>query len=97
MDKEPSMVVDAPPPPVTETEEGHGGELQEKEDGQEDGEEVRKPLWGPCECCISCVSLPLQQEYQTDKQVVTEYFHNENFEGVGQGISSSLSTDEANE
>jgi hypothetical protein len=27
-----------------------------KVDGEE---EPRKPLWGPCECCISCVSLSL--------------------------------------
>jgi hypothetical protein len=57
-DKVPSGVVDVPPPPMTEV-EGHDQGLQEKddEDGGGDEEVVRKPLWGPCECCISCVSL----------------------------------------
>jgi hypothetical protein len=57
-DKVPVGVVDAPPAPMTEV-EGHEQELQEK-DQEEDGdvEVVRRPLWGPCECCISCVSPP---------------------------------------
>jgi hypothetical protein len=93
-DRLPGGVVDAPPPPLGEA-EGHDRGLQKQDhaEGEGDGngheEVVRKPLWGPCECCISCVSLPsfsLSRMLQmTDKQVVTEYFHNENFEGVGQG------------
>ena len=84
-------VVDVPPPPVTEI-EGHDQGLQEKghEEEEEDEEVKRKPLWGPCECCISCVSLPtflFPKRSIADEQVVTEYFHNENFEGVGQGPS----------
>jgi hypothetical protein len=55
-DKVPSGVVDAPPAPMTEV-KGHQQGLQEK-DQEEDEEVVRKPLWGPCECCISCVNLP---------------------------------------
>jgi hypothetical protein len=56
-DKVPSGVVDAPPAPMTEV-EGHERGLQEKDHEDEEGHEevVRKPLWGPCECCISCVS-----------------------------------------
>lgn len=57
-DKLPSVVVDVPPPPVTEV-EGHDGGLpntKEDDDGHGNEEEgKRKPLWGPCECCISCV------------------------------------------
>jgi len=58
-DKVPVGVVDAPPPPVTEV-EGHDQELLQKDHANEEGDEevVRKPLWGPCECCISCVSYP---------------------------------------
>jgi hypothetical protein len=91
-DRVPGVVVDAPPPPVTEV-EGHDQGLQEKdhEEGVGDEEVVRKPLWGPCECCISCVSLPSfsisRMLQMADEQVVTEYFHNENFEGVGQGTT----------
>jgi hypothetical protein len=89
-DKVPSGVVDAPPAPMTEV-EGHEQGLQEK-DQEDDGDEevLRKPLWGPCECCISCVSPPLSifgTQWTADIQVVTEYFHSENFEGVGQGTS----------
>lgn len=50
--KTPITVTDAPPPPETEV-EGHDQGLQ---DSKEDGEVKREPLWGPCECCISCVS-----------------------------------------
>ena len=56
-DEVPGGVVDAPPPPVTEV-EGHDQGLQEKADEEVDEEVKRKPLWGPCECCISCVSCP---------------------------------------
>jgi hypothetical protein len=89
-DKVPVGVVDAPPAPVSEV-EGHDHGVQEK-DQQENGDEevVRKPLWGPCECCMTCVSPPLSIfgiQWTADIQVVTEYFHNENFEGVGQGTS----------
>jgi hypothetical protein len=90
-DKVPVGVVDAPPAPIAEV-EGHDHGVQEKDHEDEEGDEevVRKPLWGPCECCISCVSPPLSIfgiQWIADRQVVTEYFHNENFEGVGQGTS----------
>ena len=56
-DKVPVGVVDAPPVPMPEV-EGHDQGLQEKDREDEEGDEevARKPLWGPCECCISCVS-----------------------------------------
>jgi len=89
MDKEPvGLPVDAPPPPV-QGGEGHEHQLQEDEGAE--GEPRRTSLWGPCECCISCVSISLYQNLTTEltDQLVTEYFHNENFEGVGQGQSST--------
>jgi len=58
-DKAMAGVVDVPPPPINEV-DCHDQGLQEKnhEDEEEDEEVKRKPLWGPCECCISCVGLP---------------------------------------
>ena len=58
-DKVPLGVVDAPPVTMSAV-EGHDQGLQEKdrEDEERDEEVVRRPLWGPCKCCISCVSLP---------------------------------------
>jgi hypothetical protein len=36
------------------------GKVDNDSEVEVDGEEEsRKPLWGPCECCISCVSLSL--------------------------------------
>lgn len=89
MDKEPvGLPVDAPPPPVQGV-EGREHHLQEDEGAE--GEPRRTSLWGPCECCISCVSISFIQDSTTElmNQLVTEYFHNENFEGVGQGQSST--------
>jgi len=89
-DKVITGVVYVPPPPMTEV-EGHDQDQEKYQEDEEEDEEVkRKPLWGPCECCISCVSLPsffFPKRSIADEQVVTEYFHNENFEGVGQGPS----------
>jgi hypothetical protein len=47
--------VDAPPVPEGERtdEKEH---ITQEEAGSEAGDGPRKPLWGPCECCISCVS-----------------------------------------
>jgi hypothetical protein len=69
MNKEPvGLPVDAPPPPLPKDGEGHQHETQEDEDediegegeGEGEGEpQKRTSLWGPCECCISCVSTPL--------------------------------------
>jgi len=61
MDKEPvGLPVDAPPPPV-QGGEGHEHQLQEDEGAE--GEPRRTSLWGPCECCISCVSISLIQNF----------------------------------
>jgi hypothetical protein len=85
------LPVDAPPPPLPEDGEGHQHEIQEDEDEEAEGEgepQKRRSLWGPCECCISCVSFPyfkLNLGDKLTKQLVTEYFNHENFEGVGQG------------
>jgi hypothetical protein len=58
----------SPPPPLPKDGEGHQHETQEDEDediegegeGEGEGEpQKRTSLWGPCECCISCVSTPL--------------------------------------
>lgn len=87
---------DAPPVPVEVDQAAAPLQESEKEGNGED-EVPRKPLWGPTPCCISCVSrldtLTSSPEHHADEslQLVTEYFNAENFEGVGQGASCSLS------
>jgi hypothetical protein len=81
MDKEPvGLPVDAPPPPLPENGEGHQHEIQEddNEEGEGEGEpQERKSLWGPCECCISCVSAHSRQAQvglQADERVSDRVF-----------------------
>ena len=69
-DKVPLTVPDAPPLPLSET-EGHDQQLQDSEEDDDEvelGEEKRKPLWGPTECCISCVSLPSLLNTRKEKE-----------------------------
>jgi hypothetical protein len=78
LDKESvGLPVDAPPPPLPEDGDGHHHEAQEDGDEEGDGEpQKRKSLWGPCECCISCVSAPCRAriELQADRPVGNRIF-----------------------
>jgi hypothetical protein len=48
--------LDAPPLPKGEENAALEHEASAEEESQEEAESRPKPLWGPCACCISCVS-----------------------------------------
>ena len=74
LEKESVAVADAPPVP--------------DDPNHEEQDTEKKPLWGPTKCCISCVSSSHRARMtMLIIELVTEYFHAENFEGVGQGVS----------
>ncbi|GFZ50912.1 hypothetical protein JCM24511_08670 [Saitozyma sp. JCM 24511] len=59
-------------------------EPQVDEESEEDLR-ARGRMWGKCPCCIGCVSgRTTRLTVRLTRQLTTDYFHAENFEGVGQ-------------